>query len=82
MDIYTYSEARQKLTRLLDRAIKTGGVHIRRRDGSLFILKPEQENTSPLDVPSLNLSLSRKDIVEAVHESRRHRSPLKNKRPP
>lgn len=73
MNIYTYSEARQNLATLLDRALKLGGVHIRRRDGSLFILKPEpkKRDSSPLDVPSLSLPLSRKDIVKAVRESRR-----------
>lgn len=43
----------------------------RRRDGQVFVLKPERVTGSPLDVPGLDLSLSREEIVRLVHEGRR-----------
>ncbi len=52
MEIYTYSEARQKLASVLDKAEASGKVLIRRKDGSTFALTPERAQRSPLDVPS------------------------------
>ena len=72
MNTYTYSEARQKLAKVLDEAIRDGGVQITRRDGSLFMLRPVKTENSPLDVPGVQLSspISREDIVSAVREGR------------
>jgi hypothetical protein len=71
MKQYTYSEARQKLAALLTRAQRDGGVRIRRRDGSTFVLRPETTTGSPLDVPGLGLSIGRDEILEAIREGRR-----------
>lgn len=71
MKEFTYSEARQQLAALLERARRDGAVRIRRRDGQVFVLKPDSRDGSPLDVPSLNLGLTRSEIVSAVHEGRR-----------
>lgn len=70
MKVYTYTEARQQLASLLDRAQEDGSVQIRRRDGSVFVLSPEKASPSPLDVPFVNLGLSRHEIVAAVREGR------------
>ena len=51
VEVYTYSEARQKLARVLDEAESTGKVLIRRRDGRTYALMPERVDASPLDVP-------------------------------
>ncbi len=71
MKEFTYSEARQQFSALLERAGREGAVRIRRRDGRLFVLRPEQRSGSPLDVPGLDLNVSPTDIVAAIHESRR-----------
>ena len=71
MKEFTYSEARQQLAALLDRAGRDGAVRIRRRDGQLFVLRPEPSHGSPLDMPGLKLSVSRDDIVDLVREGRR-----------
>lgn len=71
MKEFTYSEARQQLAALLDRAGRDGAVRIRRRDGQVFVLRPEPSNGSPLDVPGLKLSVSRDEIVDLVREGRR-----------
>ncbi len=71
MKEYTYSEARQRLASLLDRAQKEGAVRIRKRDGRKFILQPETQAKSPLNVPGLNLDIGRDEIVEVIRSSRR-----------
>lgn len=71
MKEFTYSEARQQLAALLDRARRDGVVRIRRRDGQVFILTPETRKGSPLDVPGLDLDIERDEIVALVHEGRR-----------
>lgn len=71
MKEFTYSEARQQLATLLEKARREGAVRIRRRDGQVFVLRPEQRTGSPLDVPSLKLRISRDDLLTAVREGRR-----------
>lgn len=70
MQVYTYSEARQKLATVLDRAESSGSVLIRRKDGRTFTLKPLTSNTSPLDVPSIRASISTEDLVDLVRNER------------
>jgi PHD/YefM family antitoxin component YafN of YafNO toxin-antitoxin module len=70
MKEYTYSEARQRLASLLNSARKDGAVRIRRRDGQRFIVRPETQKKSPLDVSALNLQLDREELVEIIRSSR------------
>ncbi len=69
--VYTYSEARQKLAALLERAARDGEVRVRRRDGRVFVIRPEAGSRSPLDVPGIDLGLSAEEIVQFVREGRR-----------
>jgi hypothetical protein len=71
MKEFTYSEARQRLAALLERARREGAVRIRRRDGQVFVLQPEASGASPLDVPAAKLGLTREDILAAIREGRR-----------
>ena len=71
MKEYTFSEARQRLSSLLDSARKDGAVRIRKRDGQVFVLRPEKPNRSPLDVPTLGLKIEREEVLKIVRESRR-----------
>jgi antitoxin Phd len=70
MQVFTYSEARQKLAKVLELAESTGKVLIRRKDGRTFSLVPEQMLTSPLDVPSIQTDISTQEIVAIVREGR------------
>ena len=70
MRVYTYSEARQKLSSVLDRAESTGKVIIRRKDGRSFELVPERTRRSPLDVPSIQATVSTEELVEIVRKER------------
>jgi hypothetical protein len=71
MNVYTYSEARQRLAGVLDQAEATGKVLIRRKDGSVFALTPECTTKSPLDVPSIGADISTKELVALIRASRR-----------
>lgn len=70
MQIYTYSEARQKLSSVLEQAESTGKVLIRRKDGRTFALIPEKNVKSPLDVPSIKAKVSTQEIVDIIREGR------------
>ena len=70
MTVYTYSEARQQLASLLDEAAREGEVRIRRRDGQVFVIRPQPRADSPLDVEGLDLGVSTAEIVELVREGR------------
>ena len=58
MQVYTYSEARQKLAVILDQAENSGKVIIRRKDVGTFALVPEKVASSPLDVPSIKANIT------------------------
>lgn len=71
MMVYSFSEARERLAALLERALKEGQVKFKNRDGRVFVIRPERPlKTSPFDVRSLNLSITKLDILEAIRESR------------
>ncbi|WP_028321088.1 type II toxin-antitoxin system prevent-host-death family antitoxin [Desulfatiglans anilini] len=70
MQVYTYSEARQKLALVLEQAETTGKVLIRRKDGRVFALIPEKVASSPLDVPSIKAKITTKEIVDIIREGR------------
>ena len=70
MKVFTYSEARQNLSRLLNIAQKEE-VEIRRRDGSRFSLVAKKtKGKSPFDVNGIKTRVSTKDILSAIRESR------------
>jgi PHD/YefM family antitoxin component YafN of YafNO toxin-antitoxin module len=73
MKSYTFSEARQNFAAILEQARRDGAVRIQRRDGQSFVLTPEAQKTSPLDIPGVQLSrpLTRKEILDSIQESRR-----------
>ena len=70
MQVYTYSEARQKLASVLEQAESTGKVLIRRKDGRTFALVPERNLSSPLDVPTIKAKITTKEIVDIIREGR------------
>ncbi len=71
MKVYTYSEARQKLATVLEEASRSGAVKIRRKDGRVFVLRPDKRKKSPLDVDGADLGLSRGEILALIKEGRR-----------
>jgi len=70
MKIYTFSQARQELARILEES-KNEEVIISRRSGDSFAIVPQKpRHRSPFDVPGLNKEISRRDIIEALDESK------------
>ena len=70
MKIYTYSQARQKLANILEES-KSEEVVIRRRSGDMFTVIPKRSGRrSPFEVLGLKKTITRKDILEAIRESR------------
>lgn len=70
--VYTYTEARQNLATLLDKALSDGEVRIRRRDGSVFVIRPEPASGSPLDIEGIDLGLTSDEILAFIAEGRRY----------
>jgi prevent-host-death family protein len=69
MKVYTYSQARQNLSEVLNRA-KSEDVFIRRRGGEVFHVAPRTQESSPFDTPGVKTSAGTADIVKAVREVR------------
>ena len=71
MKVYTYSEAREKLSRILEES-RTEEVVIRRRRGDMYAIvpRPSGPGRSPFDVPGLKKGITRREILEAIRESR------------
>lgn len=70
MKVYTYTEARQRLARVLDEARAGGEIRIKRRDGSEFAIRPVPPGKSPLDVPGVETGIEREEILSVIRESR------------
>jgi prevent-host-death family protein len=69
MKVYTYSEARQKFSAVLDIA-KSEEVIIKRRGGDTFKIIFTKSPKSPFDVTGIKTKATTEDILEAVRESR------------
>lgn len=78
MKVYTYSEARQKLSKVLDTA-RSEEVIIKRRGGEVFTLAFRKTSKSPFDVPGIKTKATTKDIIDAVRESRSRKAEPKKK---
>lgn len=71
MNIYSYSEAKQKLSLILDKAKKDGKVLIKRKDGSIFQVTSVSTDKSPLEVKGVNTGLSKEEIIDLIKETRK-----------
>jgi len=69
MKVFTYSEARQRLSEVLNVA-RTEEVVIKRRGGENFSIVFRKSDKSPFDVPGIQTRATTKDILAAVRESR------------
>ncbi len=71
MKVFTYSEARQNLSKILVMTQKED-IEIRRRDGSVFTLRAKRSKAkSPFDITGIETGISSREIVDAVRESRK-----------
>ena len=70
--VFTYSEARQNLASLLEKAVQEGEVRVRRKDGQVFVIVPVTTGGSPLDIEGIDLDLTKEEIVDFIHEGRKY----------
>jgi len=70
MTVYTYSEARQNFSTILDKARDEGEVLIKRKDGQLFVLKPEKLKKSALDVKGIDPFISTSELIDVIRDQR------------
>jgi prevent-host-death family protein len=69
MKVYTYSEARQRLSDVLNIA-RTEEVIIKRRGGETFSIIFRKSEKSPFDVEGIKTKATTQDLLDAVKESR------------
>jgi hypothetical protein len=69
MKTFTDSEARQRLSEMLDIA-KTEEVIIQRSGGESFSVTLKKSSKSPFDVDGIDTRATTKDILEAIRLSR------------
>jgi hypothetical protein len=72
MKVFTYSEARQRLSEVLNTAQREE-VLIKRRSGGTFRVTYTTALKSPFDVPAVKTKARTKDILNAIRESRSRR---------
>ena len=71
MKTYTYSQARERLADILEES-KKEEIVIRRRKGDIFSIVPKAPvRRSPFDVSGLHKNIPLKEIIKAIHESRK-----------
>jgi hypothetical protein len=71
MKVFTFTEARQNFSTVLDFAQTEGGVRVTRKDGRAFIIQPIETLTSPLAVPGIDVNISKEELLDFIHESRK-----------
>ncbi len=69
MKVYTYSEARQRLSDVLNTA-RSEEVVIKRRGGETFSIIFRKSEKSPFDVPGIQTDATTNDILSAIRASR------------
>ena len=70
MHVFTYSEARQNLSKLLILA-QSEEVEIRRKDGSIFsLISKNKQLKSPFDVSGIKTKATTQNILSAIKDSR------------
>lgn len=70
MLVVTYSEARQNLATVLDTSKKDGGVLIKRADGSVFKISPQESSNSPFEGIKTLFNIRSEQILSALRETR------------
>ena len=59
---------------LLEQAAREGEVRIERREGQVFVIKPESGKDCPLDIEGVNLNISTDEVVAIIREGREDRT--------
>lgn len=68
MLVVTYSEARQNFASILDKAKEEGAVLVKRADGSVFRIIPEEEEDSPFEGVKTLFNMDVDDIQQVLRD--------------
>ena len=72
--IYTTTQIQKELPTLLQKALKSGQIQFKTKDGQVFVIRPvtsiKKAKSSPLDVRGIKLNISKQDILQSIRESR------------
>lgn len=72
MKVYSHSEARQKLSGVINKAENSRKILIHKKNGQTFALTPEKTPSCLLNVLSIKAHISTQEIVDTVREGREH----------
>lgn len=78
MKVFTYSEARRRLSDVLNTARKEE-VLITRRGGDTFCLSLKTDSRSPFDIPGIKTRAATSDILAAIEDSRKAASRVRRR---
>lgn len=67
---YSFEQAKNSFDLVLKEAALSGKVIIE-KNHERYILMPDRSNTSPLNVESVDLKMSSKEILDFIHSSRK-----------
>ncbi len=70
MTTFTDQQARQHLDAVLELARQQGEVRIKAQSGEEFSVRAISRAPSPLDIPGVDVRLSKDEIVQAIREGR------------
>ena len=70
MIVFTYSEARQKLAKLLDEVNEGEKVLIKRKDGTFYSVEKAEMKQPSDQWPGVVTGISRTQLIDAVREGR------------
>ena len=68
MLVVTYSEARQNFASIFDKAKEEGAVLVKRADGSVFRIIPEEEEDSPFEGVKTLFNMDVDDIQQVLRD--------------
>jgi prevent-host-death family protein len=70
MKEYSFTQARQHFSSILDEAKRDGVICVKKRNGEAFYIRPATPKQSPLDVEGVDLGVTSSEIVDAIREGR------------
>jgi prevent-host-death family protein len=70
MKEYSFTQARQHFSSILDEAKRDGVICVKKRNGEAFYIRPATPKKSPLDVEGVDLGVTSSEIVDAIREGR------------
>jgi len=70
MLIYSYSDAQQNFTEILNKVKEEHEVLIQEENGACFVIKLLLKKKTDYNLPSIDLDLSRDEIVNFIRETR------------